>query len=82
MDPITIIAALSAGIKLVKELAPVVQDMFNKGQITKEQQEEVMKEFQSLKTGAGGEFAGPEWQPSTESEPSSSPRKESKPRKG
>jgi hypothetical protein len=65
MDPITTIAAVNAAITLAETLIPRVQELFRKGEITAEQQQEVLRRYNSLKAKADGQFSGPEWQEST-----------------
>lgn len=62
MDPMTIIMMASAGIKFAKEAIPAIQEMFARGQISVEDQAKVRAEYESLRTLAGGEFTGPEWE--------------------
>ena len=65
MDPITIMAAASAGIELVERLVPLIRDFANKGDITAEQQVALMARIDSLRVRAAGEFQGDHWKPST-----------------
>ena len=62
MDPITALATANAAIGLVELLIPQIAKLFEKGEITKEQQQEVLKNLQSLKDRAAGQFQGPEWE--------------------
>lgn len=62
MDPLTVLAAVNAGLKLAKTLLPEVDRMFQAGLITAEQQAEAHDNYQSLKTLADGQFSGPHWQ--------------------
>lgn len=64
MDPLTIIGMTSAAIAFLKEAIPQVRDMFERGEITKEQQEALLAEYTSLKEKADGQFSGPEWEQS------------------
>ena len=62
MDPLTILAAVNAGLKLAKTLLPEIDRMFQAGEITVEQQKEAHDNYVSLKTLADGQFSGPHWQ--------------------
>lgn len=61
MDPLTLISLTSAAIALLKEAIPQVQEMFNRGEITKEQQDKLLSEYESLRDQTGGQFEGKEW---------------------
>lgn len=60
-EPVTLIAAISAGIALLKELIPQLQDLVSRGDISAEDQQKLMDEYESLKKRADGQFTGPEW---------------------
>jgi hypothetical protein len=62
MDPITIITVVSSSMKLVEKLLPVIDDLFQSGQITAEQQQQVRSQYESLKTQSEGQFSQPHWQ--------------------
>lgn len=62
MDPITILALASAAMKLVKEALPAIRDAFAAGEVSEADQARVRAEYESLRTQAGGEFTGPEWE--------------------
>jgi|GEM_PF-2748735 len=62
MDPLTAIAALNASITLTQTLLPVIAQMKNDGQITAEQQAELLAKYNSLRAQADGQFSGPQWQ--------------------
>lgn len=62
MDPITVFAALKAALALAEELAPVVTELAQKGEITVAQQQEVQAAYASLKSRADGQFLGREWE--------------------
>jgi hypothetical protein len=64
MDPLTILSLTSAAMALLKEAIPQVREMFANGEITKEQQEKVLAEYNSLKERAESQFSGPEWEQS------------------
>lgn len=68
MDPVTILAAISAALDLADKLTPLVTAMANQGTITPEQQaavkakaDEVRAKLQFDATGKPS-FVGPEWQ--------------------
>lgn len=61
MDPITIVTAASAALKLAEALLPQVQALYQRGQVTLKQQQDLMARYHALKTQAEGQFAGPEW---------------------
>lgn len=62
MDPLTILNAVNAGLALVDALLPELQKLQLKGEITVEQQEQVLARYHSLRARADGQFSGPEWQ--------------------
>lgn len=62
MNPITILALASAAMQLVKESLPVIRDAIKGGEVSEADQERVLNEYNSLRTQAGGEFSGPEWE--------------------
>lgn len=62
MDPITIIAAANGGIQLVEALLPLIQQLAQKGDISVDQQAQLLARYNSLKAKADGQFSGPEWQ--------------------
>jgi len=61
MDPVTAISLATAGMSLIEQLIPIINDMRLSGQITAEQQRQVLDRYQSLKARADGQFSGPEW---------------------
>jgi hypothetical protein len=62
MDPLTTISAVNAGLALVEALLPEITRLRLKGEITVEEQREVLRRYNSLKARADGQFKGPEWQ--------------------
>lgn len=66
MTPLTI-AAIKAVVTLGIDLAPFIQELVAKGQITAQQQADALKIYESLKARDAGQFDGPEWQVSAES---------------
>jgi len=60
MDPITIMTLANGALTLVEALAPAIQTMVAKGQITPEQQKALDDRITALRPG-GTAFAGPEW---------------------
>ena len=63
MDPVLIIGAVNGAIALIEQLAPLIQQMVQKGEITPQQQSNLDARIAALRPG-GAAFAGPEWQPS------------------
>lgn len=55
------IAAFSAALALAEKLAPKIQELFNRGEITFEQQQDLQNRYNRLKAVADGQFTGPEW---------------------
>jgi len=47
---------------LVESLLPLLDIFKASGEITAEQQQELLDKYNSLKNKADGQFAGPEWQ--------------------
>ena len=64
MEPLTLIAAISAALALAKELIPQLGNLVSSGEITKEQQQKLLDEYNSLKERADGQFQGEEWEKS------------------
>ena len=62
MGPQEILTATNAAITLIEALLPSITALVQKGEITPAQQTALMAKYQSLKTKADGQFAGPEWQ--------------------
>ena len=62
MNALGIIAAINAGLALVESLLPLLDIFKASGEITAEQQQELLNKYNSLKNKADGQFAGPEWQ--------------------
>ena len=61
MSGLQVFTAVSAGITLLEELLPLLQAAKLKGEVTPEQQGEVLAKYASLKDRAEGVFAGPGW---------------------
>ena len=61
MDPATIISLATVAIDLVEKLLPAIEQLRAKGEITPEQQQELMDRYQSLKARADGQFSGAHW---------------------
>jgi hypothetical protein len=61
MDPITILSLANGALTVVEALIPKIAELFQKGEITAAQQQEVLAKYQSLKAKADGQFSGPEW---------------------
>lgn len=64
METAAIIAALNGALSLSATLLPLIAQLKQSGQITPEQQDELLAKYNSLKTQADGQFAGPAWQAS------------------
>jgi hypothetical protein len=62
MDPITAIAAVSAALSLVESLIPKIAEWTKQGDISPEQQAELLAKYNSLRSRADGQFTGPEWE--------------------
>lgn len=58
MDPVTIMAILNGAISAIEALAPKIKEMFQSGQITVEQQQDLMRRLDALRTQ---DYSGPEW---------------------
>ena len=60
MTPLTL-AAIKAVISLGIDLAPFIEELAAKGQITPEQQASALADYESMKARDAGQFDGPEW---------------------
>lgn len=56
------ITAANAALALAEALIPKIRELARRGEITTEQQTELLRRVESLKAKAAGEFSGPEWQ--------------------
>lgn len=56
---------ISAILALIALLEPYIADAVKRGTITPEQQATLKARVDSLRAAAGGEYTGPEWEPST-----------------
>lgn len=61
MNPITVIAAVNAGLALVEALLPLIRQMKLDGQISEQQQQELLARYNAMKIAADAQFSGPEW---------------------
>ncbi len=61
MTPLAL-ASIKAAIELGIDLAPYIEELVQKGQITPAQQAETLAQYESLKARDAGQFDGPEWQ--------------------
>lgn len=61
MNPVIVVQLLTSALADAAILLPVIQTLTATGQITVEQQTAVLAQYNSLKTQAEGQFAGPEW---------------------
>lgn len=59
MDPISI---TTLAIAVLRQAIPAIQDMVKKGQISPEQQAQVLADYKSLINESNGQFSGPEWE--------------------
>lgn len=62
MNPVAILAATNAALSLAEKLLPLIDQLAAKGEVTPEQQAELLARYNSLKTQADGQFTGPAWQ--------------------
>lgn len=62
MEAAAIIAAINGAVQLIAALTPLIEQARLKGEISVEQQAELKAAFDSLRSAAGGQFSGPEWQ--------------------
>lgn len=60
MNPALIIPLLEGALTLIEKMAPVVQQLFQAGEITIEQQKELNDRIKAL--SASDAFSGPEWE--------------------
>lgn len=60
MDPVTVITLAISAAKVVKDLAPEIRRLFEAGEITAQQQQELLAEINAIRTHAA--FTGPEWE--------------------
>lgn len=49
-------------IQLAKQAIPAIEELFRKGEITKEQQQQVKTEYEALRDHLDDAFTGPAWQ--------------------
>lgn len=56
-----IIPLVSMAIGLLEKYLPMIRDAAKKGEITKEEQQEVFDKFNAIQSNAAGMFDGPEW---------------------
>lgn len=64
MEAAAIIAAINAATQLIEVMAPRIEELMRKGEISPEQQAQLMARVQALKSNDA--FSGPEWRKSTE----------------
>lgn len=55
------LALALAALQLAKKAIPVIEDLFKKGQITKEDQQKVLDDYNALKAAGDAAFTGDEW---------------------
>lgn len=60
MNPALILAAIDGALTLIEKLSPLVQQLFQKGDITIEQQKALKDRMANLNNSEL--FSGPEWQ--------------------
>lgn len=61
MEAMAILAAIDASVTLVEKLAPMIQAMAAKGEITVEEQQGVWDRINSLRTQQAGEYQNDGW---------------------
>lgn len=58
-----LLAILSASVNGIKTLVPIIRDaLSNSEEISQEELDSLRKQYDSLRTQAGGEFTGPQWE--------------------
>ena len=62
METTAILAAVNAALDITTRLLPLIDQLAAKGEVTPEQQAELLARYNSLKTQADGQFTGPAWQ--------------------
>jgi hypothetical protein len=62
METTAILAAVNAALDITTQLLPLINQLAAKGEVTPEQQAELLARYNSLKTQADGQFTGPAWQ--------------------
>lgn len=62
MNPLAILATANAALSLLEQLLPLIDGLAAKGEVTPEQQAELLAKYNSLKTQADGQFTGTAWQ--------------------
>lgn len=60
MNPVTLIAVLDFALGLIEKLTPEIVAMTKRGEITTDQQKELMRRVAAIRTGEA--FSGPEWE--------------------
>lgn len=64
MNPLTLISLISASLTLINEAVPEIKRMVDKGDITPEQQKQLLDEIKTMRARTGSIFTGPEAAPS------------------
>lgn len=62
MTPAALLAVVNAALGLTETLLPKLAELVKSGEVTPEEQNEVLQRFQALKAAAEKNFVGPEWQ--------------------
>ena len=62
MNPIQVLALASAAMQLIRESLPILRDAIKGGEISEDQQAQVLLEYQQLRAIAGEKYQGPEWE--------------------
>lgn len=62
MNTIEVLNAINAALALSNALLPSLQAAVSSGDVTPEQQAEVLAKFEALRDNAAAKFSGPEWQ--------------------
>lgn len=61
MNTLNALNAILASLTLVQELLPVIGQATQKGEVTPEQQAQLLAKLNSLKTQSEGQFTGDHW---------------------
>lgn len=64
MDPITAIAVATAAFEIAEKMAPHIKAAFERGEITAQQQAEILAKYESLQKNFAANFSAPHWQKS------------------
>ncbi len=62
MDPLTIILMADAAFTFLNKAIPAIRDAIRRGDVPKEQQAEVRRKYENLRSKGGESFSGPEYE--------------------